>query len=66
MSWELLVPIAVLAIVIALVRAFGVLVAKPKSTQRVYTKPVISGSWGQRQNQTQPEQNDTPPREQNA
>lgn len=66
MSWELFVPIAVLAIAIALVRAFGVLMVKPKNTERVYTKPVISGSWGQRQSQSQEKQNDTPPREQNA
>lgn len=67
MSWELFVPIAVLAIAIALVRAFGVLAVKPKRTERVYTKPVISGSWGQQQRQqSQSKQNDTETREQNA
>jgi hypothetical protein len=66
-SWELFVPIAVLAIAIALVRAFGVLMVKPKNTERVYTKPVISGSWGQQQQkQSQSEQHETTTRERSA
>lgn len=47
MPWELLVPIAFLAVVIAIIRALGVLMVKPQNTRRVYTQPVISGSWGQ-------------------
>lgn len=49
MSWGLFVPVAVLAIAIAAVRAAGVLIVKPPKARRVYTKPVISGSWGQQQ-----------------
>lgn len=67
MSWELFVPIAVLAVAIAIVRAVGVLVVKPRNTERVYTKPVISGSWGQQQQlQSQSKQTDPESRETNA
>lgn len=56
---ELLVPIAVLAVAIAAIRAAGVFIAKPKGPpRRVYTQPVISGSWGvqqQQKSQAQPE-----------
>jgi hypothetical protein len=63
-SWELFVPIAVLAVAIAIVRAVGVLVVKPRNTDRVYTKPVISGSWGQQQpHQSQSTQIETESRE---
>jgi hypothetical protein len=66
-SWELFVPIAVLAVAIAIVRAVGVLVVKPRNTERVYTKPVISGSWGQQQHQqSQSTQTDPESREMNA
>ncbi|MGP1310545.1 MAG: hypothetical protein ACTS27_10145 [Phycisphaerales bacterium] len=64
MSFGIFVPIIVLAIAIALVRAMGVLMVKPRSTERVYTKPVISGSWGQQQATAQ--QTDTTSREPHA
>jgi len=55
---ELLAPIIVRAVVIAAIRAAGVFIAKPKGPpRRVYTQPVISGSWGvqQQQQRAQPE-----------
>ncbi|MBX3351425.1 MAG: hypothetical protein KF684_00705 [Phycisphaeraceae bacterium] len=71
---ELLIPIIVLAIGVAAVRVIGIVLAKPGKVDRVYTKPVISGSWGvaererQRQEQQKQQQQptDTNPSESNA
>lgn len=70
---EILLPIVVLAIGVAAARVIGIMLAKPGKIDRVYTKPVISGSWGEaereKQRQEQQKQNqptDTNPSESHA
>lgn len=53
---EILLPIVVLAIGVAAARVIGIFLAKPGKVTRVYTKPVISGSWGVAERERQREQ----------
>lgn len=58
---EILLPIVALAIGVAIARVIGIMLAKPGKVDRVYTKPVISGSWGEAERERQRrEQRDQP------
>lgn len=64
---EILLPIVALAIGVAIARVIGIMLAKPGKVDRVYTKPVISGSWGRQSEQTvDNQQSDSTPSEPRA